>query len=62
MSRPRLTGFLSHADPEPGQAGQIVDDRLTVLRAGMQETLLRMRARLESAVGGAGIEPAAFSV
>ncbi len=46
--RDGLTGFRFHADREPDRARQIADERLTVLRAGMQETLLRMRARLES--------------
>jgi uncharacterized protein YndB with AHSA1/START domain len=49
--RDGLTGFRCHADSQPDRARQIVSDRLTVLRAGMQETLLRMRAQLESMAG-----------
>ena len=43
-----LTGFRCHADSQPDRARQIVADRLTVLRTGIRETLLRMRAQLES--------------
>jgi uncharacterized protein YndB with AHSA1/START domain len=46
-----LTGFRCNADSQPDQARQIVADRLTVLRTGMRETLLRMRAQLESIAG-----------
>ncbi len=46
--RDGLTGFRCSADSQPDRAREIVAHRLTMLRTGMRETLLRMKGRLES--------------
>ncbi len=49
--RDGLTGFRCSANSQPDRAREIVAGRLNGLHAGMRETLLRMRGRLESREG-----------